>query len=49
MFPYREYLHATIKYLSQRITCITIKPENMINMKCALGFCDEFPDYNIPN
>ena len=44
-----EFLHATIKYAAQCITYITNKPKNMIHIKCALGFCDEFPGYIIPN
>ena len=38
VFPYGECLHATIKYEVQWITCIPIKPNNMINIKCDLGF-----------
>ena len=47
MFPDGECLHATIKYAAQCITCIHIKPRNMIHIKCDLGFCDECPEYNI--
>ena len=35
-----EFLHATIKYAAQCITCLPIKPKNMINIKCDLGLCD---------
>ena len=40
--PYVKGLHATIKYASQCITFLSIKIDNMINIKCDLGFCDEF-------
>ena len=49
MFPDGEFLHATIKDAAQCIPCLPIKPKNMIHINCALGFCDEFTDYNIPN
>ena len=49
LFPYGEFLHATIKYAAQCITCLPIKPNNMIPIKFSLGFYDEFPEYNIPN
>ena len=47
MFPYGEFLHATIKDADQCITCLTIKPQNMIHIKCDLGFCYVFTEYNI--
>ena len=47
MFPYSNCLHATIKYAAQCITYLPIKPKNMICITCDLGFCDEFPEYNI--
>ena len=47
VFPVGECLNDTIKDSSWRITCLTIKPKNMINIKCTLGFCDEFNDYII--
>ena len=49
MFPGGECLHATIKYADNCITCILIKPNNIIHIKCASGFCDEYTDYNITN
>ena len=47
MFPHGECLHATIKYAAQCITCIHIKPRNIIHIKCDVGFCYECPEYNI--
>ena len=47
VFPDGECLHDTIKDADQCITCISIKPNNMILIKCALYFCDEYPEYNI--
>ena len=41
VFPDDEVLHATIKDADQCITCIPIKPKNMIHINCDLGFCDE--------
>ena len=41
VFPDGNFLHDTIKGSSQSITCIPIKPNNMINIKCDMGFCDE--------
>ena len=38
VFIYGECLHDTIKYSAQCITCIPIKPNNMIHIKCDLGF-----------
>ena len=49
MFPYSECLHATIKDTSQCITCIDIKPNNMVHVRFDLSFCDEFPEYNVPS
>ena len=49
VFPDDESLHATIKDSAQCITCLPIKPKNMIHIKCALGFFDEFPEYNVIN
>ena len=40
LFQDGEYLHATIKDAAQCITCIPIKPKNIIEIKCTLGFCD---------
>ena len=48
VFPDGECLHVTIKYSAQWISCTTIKPNNIIHMKCALDFCDKFPKYIIP-
>ena len=41
VFPDGECLHALIKYGAWRITCIPIKPRNIIHINCDLGFCDE--------
>ena len=41
VFPDGEFLHATIKYAAHCITCVHIKPNNMIHIRCDLGFCDE--------
>ena len=49
VFPDGGFLHANIKYAAQCITYLPIKPMNMINIKCALVFNDECPEYNIPN
>ena len=49
VFPYGGVLHATIKYEAQCTTCIPIKPKNMINIKCNLGFYDECRRYIIPD
>ena len=49
MFTDGEYLHATTKDSAQFITCITIKPNNVIYIKCALGFCYECPECNKPD
>ena len=47
--PYGECLHASIKYSTRYITCLPIKKNNIIHIKCALVFCDEFHEYNIPD
>ena len=47
VFPDGDFLHATIKDSDKCTTCLHIKPNNMIHIKCVLGFCDEFPEYNI--
>ena len=49
MFPDGECLHATIKYSDKTITCTNIKPNNIIHMKCNLGFSDKYPKYIIPD
>ena len=36
-----ECLHDTIKKSAQFITCLPTKQNNMIYIKCDLGFCDE--------
>ena len=41
VFPDGEFLHDTIKDTAQCISCTNIKPNNMIHIKCDLGFCDE--------
>ena len=46
VFPYSEFLHATIKYSSWCITCLPTKPEYIIHIKCDICFCGEFPEYN---
>ena len=38
VFPYGECLHATIKGADKCITCIEIKPNNIIHIKFDLGF-----------
>ena len=43
VFPYGEFLRATTKDASHCISCTPIKPNNIIHIKCALGFCDDFP------
>ena len=43
IFPYGVYLHATIKVADQTITCTSTKPNNIIQMKFSLDFCDECP------
>ena len=48
LFSDGEFLHVTIKDAAQYIYCNIIKPKNIIHIKCALGFCDECPEYNIP-
>ena len=47
VLPCGECLHATIKDTAQCITCLPIKSKNITNIKCALGFCDEYLEYNI--
>ena len=42
-----ECLYATIRDAYQCITCPNIKPNNMVNIKCDLSFCDAFPECNI--
>ena len=49
VFPVVECLHDTIKDVAQCITCIPIKPNDIIHIKCDLFFCDEYPEYIIPN
>ena len=46
MFPDGGCLHNTIKNAAQCITCLPIKPNNIINIKCDLFF-DNSPEYNI--
>ena len=43
-FPYGEFLNDTIKDADHCITCIPIKPKNVIHIKFSLGFCDKFPE-----
>ena len=49
MFPDVECLHATTSNADHLIACTPIKPNNIIYMKCALGFFDESPKYSIPD
>ena len=35
LFPGGEFLYATVKYATQCTACLPIKPENIINIKCA--------------
>ena len=49
MFSDSECLHVTIKDADQCISCTYIKPENIIKIKCDLGFCDECPKCIIPD
>ena len=49
VFPDDEFLHATVKYAAHCISCTAIKPKNIINMKCALGFCYECSEYILPD
>ena len=38
VFTYVECLHDTIKYAAHFITCLHVKPNNIIHIKCDLGF-----------
>ena len=49
VFPDDEFLHDNINDSAQCITCLTIKPRNIIHINPALGFCDEYPECNITN
>ena len=49
VFTYGNWLHATIKDADQCITCLLMKPNNMIHIKYALGFCGACPECNIPD
>ena len=49
MFPYGDFLRATTKYTAQCITRLSIKPNDGININCDVGFCEEFPEYIIPD
>ena len=44
VFPGVECLYANIKDDAWCITCLLIKPKNMIHIKGALVFCGEFPE-----
>ena len=44
LFSDGEFLHDTINDVAQCITCLTNKPNNVINIKCDLGVYDEFPE-----
>ena len=39
VFPVGECLHAKIKDAAHCITFIPIKPNNIVHINCALGFC----------
>ena len=47
VFPDGEFLHATIKYEDQCISCTTIKPKDIIHIKRALDFFYECTEYII--
>ena len=49
MFADGGCLHATIKDADQYITCLHIKPKNMIHINFTLWFYYEFSECNIPN
>ena len=49
VFPGVECLHATVKDADQCILYTPIKPNIIIHMECALGFCNECPKYIIPD
>ena len=49
IFSDGEFLHADIKYAAQFISCTPIKLDNIIHIKCALGFYGEIPKYIIPD
>ena len=49
LLPDVECLRDTTKDTDQLIACTPIKPKNIIYMKCALVFCDECPNYSIPD
>ena len=40
LFSGGEILHATDKDAAQCISCIPIKPKDMIRIKCDMFFCD---------
>ena len=42
VFPVGECLHAKIKDAAHCITFIPIKPNNIVHIKCAMGFCAEW-------
>ena len=42
-------MHSNLKDAAPFIRSNLIKPENIINMKCDLCFCDEFPNCIIPD
>ena len=44
VFPDAECLHATTNDAAQQITCLNIKPKNMISINFDLDFCDERPE-----
>ena len=48
MFPDGEFLHATITYMHLNASPILLlNQKNMIHIKCALAFFNEFTEYNI--
>ena len=42
VFPDIEYLNATIKYAAHCITCLPIKPDNIIHIECDSIYLNEF-------
>ena len=48
-FPNDEPLHATLKQAAAVICCPAPNDKNIIKMHCALRFCDNCPQYNIPD
>ena len=49
VLPDCECLHDNIKDAAHCTISLSLTTKNIINIKCALGFCNEFPDYNTPD